>query len=595
MFSCLRRCIATCDVDKEELDDATENPDEQIRDMVKNGEEQPHQHAPFPAALPSDMPTLRETIDPVPRMPTSLSPDSYPRRRMHAKGSAQQLFQQSCYWTFCAAALTAAGVTFRETITGAVLRRYVPSDISHAFLDAMALVGSVATGLTLWQATVRRHLKARRPPSALPRPLPTPLGLPMGPPQTPVTEELEDAAWIQFFGKRQSGTLRRVHWPLPRPSGRGTRPKYAMRCREWWKSCTDLVEDPFLRVALRAAVGVTPPEICVQLIDRVKNLWEACDGHPLPDPMTWVRRPIYIRFVNPTVTMERRILRLVRKFLAHAPFTRDDRLAFPTGQLLVNDDDAIYPFETELFQGQLLIRVCNGGALGMAALGHRYFRGRKRLLQTVVQGTFKRRLAFNEVLTGQVWRSHWHHLPPSWILRMFGRIISGVLPAVVTNFGGPEPYLLIPLITACQTVHICDPRQRSPPKLTDVELTEDVRLLGAPFLAPRSGGRMDPASRRQFFSRPENLLGRFFEPGLVYTMEAYQHLFNVTDYRLHLPLFTLDITRYLNRQPVEINVFVERKYASFFGAEPARDHALEGDRQYLWRLQLCHEKLLGIS
>ena len=71
--------------------------------------------------------------------------------------------------------------------------------------------------------------------------------------------------------------------------------------------------------------------------------------------------------------------------------------------LPINDPTQVIEFETATFKGRCLVRLADlapnprvGGRSG-SMLAEPYFSGRKRKMQVVVQGRFKRRLRFDQV------------------------------------------------------------------------------------------------------------------------------------------------------------------------------------------------------
>merc|ERR1719181_481316 len=74
---------------------------------------------------------------------------------------------------------------------------------------------------------------------------------------------------------------------------------------------------------------------------------------------------------------------------------------------------------------------------------------------------------------------------------------------------------------------------------------QDNTLFGGWF----AKGSRSAAQRRRHFVRPENMEGHYFEPGLEYEFDFYQHQVDMTDYGLSLPGINLDLARVLDGQP----------------------------------------------
>ena len=179
---------------------------------------------------------------------------------------------------------------------------------------------------------------------------------------------------------------------------------------------------------------------------------------------------------------------------------------------------------------------------------------------------------------------------------------------------GERPYFLSPLAATAQVINIALPGKEPP--IYD-EVVEDCTLWGGPVMLavgylflvqthPCSTQfvqqPMTQKQRKNFFAKsgrtttaaPLQLDGKSstpntpsaaqketaprpysFQPGLIYTMDFYQHMLIPATLELKIPaLGTYDVARYINCQPIQMMT------------------KLWGTKNYLWNFEAWHEKLL---
>ncbi len=104
----------------------------------------------------------------------------------------------------------------------------------------------------------------------------------------------------------------------------------------------------------------------------------------------------------------------------------------PFAPIRINDNVSV-PFETPLFCGRVIIR--------MAGLPNAedYFHGRKRLTNLVIQGQFRRPVAFYSLLTGQKFSTEVNALPRG-LARVMAGIIKKLQPTVEINLLAKSPF-----------------------------------------------------------------------------------------------------------------------------------------------------------
>jgi len=282
----------------------------------------------------------------------------------------------------------------------------------------------------------------------------------------------------------------------------------------------------------------------------------------------------------------------------------------------------IESFSNNLFSGRCVIRVVNAPSLDMGECeegyvyvdSEDYFKGKRRTMQVIMQGQFRHRTPFSEVLTGQAFDRP-PALPPQWALNLGLSIVRSLNPSIQENLTQQDAcvggrYILSPLIATAQTVHIAHGPSASdsptsgerimPPRLLGAcDVPEQTTLLGGMF----ASGQVPQGRRKKHFQRPENLSGHFFEPDLIYTFDFYQHLFLPSTCEFDLGFYKLDVSRYLNRQPIESMAIwglpkqlqgnTSQDHGNGHTARRRRDSQhQQHEQQYFWRIQIWHEKLL---
>jgi hypothetical protein len=174
----------------------------------------------------------------------------------------------------------------------------------------------------------------------------------------------------------------------------------------------------------------------------------------------------------------------------------------------VNDASDVCSFTSDLFTGKAMIRVRDvGGDGGSSGGSTAYFDGKKRLLQTCIQGRFSRRVRFDELVGGQVFARPFVNVP--WYVRGFLSAIKLVVPSLKANVLGDKPCLTSPLIALCN--ELAAHRPGDEPDVTAPVLIEDTRLLGGVF----SAETVTAAKRKKMFGKQKNLEAFYFEPDIV--------------------------------------------------------------------------------
>eukprot|EP00884_Botryococcus_braunii_P007757 jgi/Botrbrau1/16983/Bobra.49_2s0043.2 len=113
---------------------------------------------------------------------------------------------------------------------------------------------------------------------------------------------------------------------------------------------------------------------------------------------------------------------LLRWHPVHVNYRR--REGFREGRLRINAAEPI-PFESELFAGQAVL-----WAKGIPSAPGGLFEGLKRKTCLIIQGRFKSRISFNQLLTGQQFDRPLSNLPSPWLLKGLIAAARALSPAL---------------------------------------------------------------------------------------------------------------------------------------------------------------------
>ena len=174
-----------------------------------------------------------------------------------------------------------------------------------------------------------------------------------------------------------------------------------------------------------------------------------------------------------------------------------------------------------------------------------HFRKRKRKLQAIIQGKFKKGIPFNKVYIGEIFEGAIRQLSAKLLLYNSIKILSKFNPVLNVRMKGERPYILTPLVTAAQNIVVSQPGQE-PNILYPDELEEDMSQCSTIFQS------MSNSKRKQYFSKRANLDLYSFDSSMVYTFDFYQHLLNVATLDVDLGFLKYDLVKVLGARPLQI-------------------------------------------
>jgi hypothetical protein len=183
-------------------------------------------------------------------------------------------------------------------------------------------------------------------------------------------------------------------------------------------------------------------------------------------------------------------------------------------------------FETPLFKGKLLIRLRNAATDDVAS-HEAYFAGRNRVMQTVVQGRFKKDLPMSEVYAGCLFKEPLRQTPPPFFMRLLNMILQRVSPGAIIDLHSPCPRVLSLYAGSAQTVSMDAPGEE--PDIAAVDLPENFPGYHKPF---RSS-----SDRKRKLAKPSQAARYEFDVNHVYTLQIYDQSMDYGSYSIRLPIY----------------------------------------------------------
>jgi len=208
---------------------------------------------------------------------------------------------------------------------------------------------------------------------------------------------------------------------------------------------------------------------------------------PKMEPAKWPHKPIYVQPGSSTKT----------------PGLASKHHPIPLG----------IPIEIEspLFKGTVLLRFRN--AKSDEPVSHKsYFKGRKRLMQTVVQGRFKRPLKMSEVYVGSIFSEPLAAAPPAFMTTVMNAVIKRVAPGVVLDLSSSAPKVVALLGGTAQTMSIDEPGNE--PDITLPQIEENVASVLGDKVSTKS-------KRKKYLGNPKKAASYKYDTKKVYTLHTY--------------------------------------------------------------------------
>jgi len=112
-----------------------------------------------------------------------------------------------------------------------------------------------------------------------------------------------------------------------------------------------------------------------------------------------------------------------------------------------------FDIDTPLFRGKMLIRFRSVKSDDEKAHNN-YFKSNKRLMQTVLQGQFKKRMKMSDVYAGSIFPQPLAGAPPPTLNKVMDTVIRKVAPGLVMDLSSDEPKVIALMAGTSQTMAI---------------------------------------------------------------------------------------------------------------------------------------------
>ena len=223
-----------------------------------------------------------------------------------------------------------------------------------------------------------------------------------------------------------------------------------------------------------------------------------------------------------------------------------------------------------------------------------HFRKRKRKLQAIIQGRFKKDIPFSKVYIGEVFEGAIRQLSAKLLLYNSIKILSKFNPVLNVRMKGERPYILTPLVTAAQNIVVSQPGQE-PNIMYPDDLEEDMSQCSATFRS------MSSLKRKQYFSKRANLELYSFDSSMVYTFDFYQHLLNVATLDVDLGFLKYDLVKVLGARPLQIMAVIWSPPRLWLGGRSSNNgrsnsgsenenNSGDSDMQYVYNIEIWNKR-----
>jgi len=203
-----------------------------------------------------------------------------------------------------------------------------------------------------------------------------------------------------------------------------------------------------------------------------------------------------------------------------------------------------FEFETPLFKGRMLVRLRHANS-DDSEKHENYFSGRKRIMQTVVQGKFKKPVSMAELYVGSVFREPIRLVPPPSVLGLMQALISRTAPGVLLDLASKQPKVVNLFAGSAQTMSIDVPGEE--PDMTAVEIPENLgNRLGKVFKSTKH--------RKRVLSTPKKAERYQFDTEHVYTLHTYDDTMDYGNYTMKIPMYgDYDLSKAIGPQPMTLS------------------------------------------
>lgn len=202
-----------------------------------------------------------------------------------------------------------------------------------------------------------------------------------------------------------------------------------------------------------------------------------------------------------------------------------------------------FNIESALFKGKVLLRFRNAKSDDPNAHSE-YFQGGKRLMQTVIQGRFKRPIKMSDVYVGSVFPQALAGAPPPTMAKIMDAVISRIAPGLIMDLSSESPKVIALLAGTAQTMSIDSPGEE--PDITLPVIQENVASSLGKSVATES-------KRRKVLGNPKKAASYEFDTTSIYTFHTYDDAMDYGRGTMSIPLYgEYDIKPMIGRQPLSL-------------------------------------------
>lgn len=216
-----------------------------------------------------------------------------------------------------------------------------------------------------------------------------------------------------------------------------------------------------------------------------------------------------------------------------------------------------FDFESDLFKGQAMIRVRDLKSSCDVNSDKKYFHGRKRKNQIIVQGKFKEEIKCVDAISGTEFKECFATQPPKFLETLLHKIFRRISPSLDISLCGDKPKVMVNLGEAAQTISVDDDGEQ--PDIRSIKLQEK--------------GFADSLSKRKkvFTSLHKTDSDVVYDTKRVYTIELYYDSFDYKTYYMILaPFLKFDMVKATGKQPFQVMA------------------RTKSDERYLWVFTMFH-------
>jgi hypothetical protein len=218
--------------------------------------------------------------------------------------------------------------------------------------------------------------------------------------------------------------------------------------------------------------------------------------------------------------------------------------------------------DTPLFQGRILFRFRNAKSDDPAS--HEAYFGNdrnekpggqqqqrhKRLMQTVVQGRFKKEINMADVYVGSVFQRPIQLVPPKSIRQVLQAVLGRTAPGIVLDLASDQPRVVSLLAGAPQMIRVDTPGNE-PDVLHAHEFIENFgEAVGKVFKSIKH--------RQKHMNRPDKAARYHFDPTKIYTFHSYDESMDYGTYTIKLPFYPnyYRLDQVIGAQPMSLTAVV---------------------------------------